>query len=274
MDKDRIEIIAKVAAAVGALIGGIAIPLVINMNAERNRQSQLYMQVMSQREQSDSALRERMFSALITSYFGSEISLDPEKQLMYLHLLSLNFQEFFDAKPLFEDLGTKLQGRSLARLRSIAQEVADKQINLLTRPENKPAELNLCADTTAGCSTTGSFKLRGKQRDYLFMVELLDVLPSEVHVRVSPSADEANIEKFEFESVEFELSYYDTPFMNNTRLLDGSRFALTLRNLDTRRKVAVLKVVTFPEEYMSLRDRPYFDEMLARVSNRERPGGD
>src|SRR5512135_3149636 len=102
MDKDKIDIITKIVTASGAIIAGIAIPVVINMNAEQNRKSQLYMQIMSQREQADSSLRERMFSALISSYFGNQISKDPDKQLMYLHLLSLNFQEFFDAKPLFE----------------------------------------------------------------------------------------------------------------------------------------------------------------------------
>jgi len=29
--------------------------------------------------------------------------------------------------------------------------------------------------------------------------------------------------------------------------------------------MAVLKIVIFPDEFMSLRDRPYFDEILAKV---------
>lgn len=53
-------------------------------------------------------------------------------------------------------------------------------------------------------------------------------------------------------------------------LADGSRFAFTLKNSDPTAKRAVLKVVTFPEEFMSLRDRPYFDEMLSKI--REKKG--
>ena len=41
MDKERIELITKVVTALGAILAGIAIPVVINLNAEKNRQSQL-----------------------------------------------------------------------------------------------------------------------------------------------------------------------------------------------------------------------------------------
>ncbi len=64
--------------------------------------------------------------------------------------------------------------------------------------------------------------------------------------------------------------YYDMPLMNNTRLADGSRFAFALKNSDPSAKRAVLKIVTFPAEFMSLRDRPYFDEMLARVKEEKK----
>ncbi|MFZ5997835.1 MAG: hypothetical protein ACOYW7_10155 [Nitrospirota bacterium] len=269
--KDLIELITKIVTAASALIAGIAIPVVLNYNEEKNRQSQLYVQIMSQREQSDSALRERMFNALITSYFGKEVATDPEKQIMYLHLLTLNFQEFFDAKPLFEDLDKKLTGESRRRLQHIAREVGDRQVNMLTKPDHKPAELMLCREQLDDCTATGAFSVKGRQRDYHFNVELLRVGESEVFLRVSPAQGATPAESFDFKPIEFEVSYYDTPFMNNTRLTDGSRFAFALKNSDPKAKIALLKVVTFPEEFMSLRDRPYFDEMLAKV--REENGG-
>ena len=263
--KDLIELIAKIVTAASALIAGIAIPVVLNYNEEKNRQSQLYVQIMSQREQSDSALRERMFNALISSYFGKEVSTDPEKQIMFLNLLTLNFQEFFDAKPLFEDLDGKLKGESRRKLQKIAREVADRQINMLNKPNQKPVELMLCGEQQDDCQNTGVFSVNGPQRTYRFNVELLDVGTSAVSVRVSPAQEGAQTESFDFKPIEFEVSYYDTPFMNNTRLVDGSRFAITLKNSDPAAKMAVLKIVIFPDEFMSLRDRPYFDEILARV---------
>ncbi len=268
--KDMIDIVTKIVTAASVLIAGIAIPVVLNHNEEKNRQSQLYVQIMSQREQSDSALRERMFNALISSYFGKEVSTDPEKQIMYLNLLTLNFQEFFDAKPLFEDLDKKLKGESRRKLQSIARQVADRQVNMLTNPDHTPVELMLCGEQQGDCQNTAAFSVSGPKRTYHFNIELLDVGISEVSLRVSPAQGGIQPESFDFKPLEFEVSYYDTPFMNNTRLTDGSRFAFVLKNSDPTAKRVVLKVVIFPEEFMSLRDRPYFDEMLAKVKEEKK----
>ncbi len=275
-NKDMIDVVTKIVTAASVLIAGIAIPVVLNHNEEKNRQSQLYVQIMSQREQSDSALRERMFNALITSYFGKEVATDPDKQIMYLNLLTLNFQEFFDAKPLFEDLDKRLKGESRRKLQNIARQVSDRQANMLTNPEHKPVELMLCSEQQDDCQTTAAFDVKGPQRTYHFNVELLDVGTSEVSLRVSPAPSGTQPESFDFKPIEFEVSYYDTPFMNNTRLADGSRFAFALKNSDPSAKRAVLKIVNFPAEFMSLRDSPYFDEMLARVKEEKKgayPGG-
>jgi hypothetical protein len=133
-------------------------------------------------------------------------------------------------------------------------------VNLLTKPDSEPMEVRLCVQETDECKKMETFTLKGKQRAYPFAVRLLDVKPSEVRVRVS-SGDE----RFSFKTVEFDASFFDTPFMNNTKLVDGSRFSFVLKNADPARGVASIEVVTFPEEYMNLRDRPYFDEMLSRL---------
>lgn len=256
----RLDVITKTVTAIGALAAGVFIPIAINYNQEKNRETQLYVQIMTQREQSDSALRSQMFNALISSYFGQEILQDPEKQMTYLHLLTLNFQEFFDARPLLEDLNKRINPEQRGRLLAIARDAAARQVNLLTKPDNDPIEMQLCVHETDDCKRMDTFTLKGKQRTYPFSVRLLDVSPSEIRVRVS-SADE----RFNFKTVEFETSFFDTPFMNNTKLVDGSRFSFVLKNADSARKVATVEVVTFPDEYMNLRDRPYFDEMLSRL---------
>lgn len=256
----RLDVVLKAITAIGALLAGVFIPITINYNQEKNRETQLYVQIMTQREQSDSALRSQMFNALIGSYFGQDILKDPEKQMTYLHLLTLNFQDFFDARPLFEDLSKRVDPEQRKRLLGIARSAADRQVNLLTKPDNAPLELGFCIDATDDCPRMRSFTLKGKDREYPFAVRLIDVGPTEILVRVS-SADE----KFNFKTVEFGVSYFDTPFMDNTKLVDGSRFSFVLRNADSQRKIASMEVVVFPEEYMNLRDRPYFDEMLFRL---------
>lgn len=259
----NLDLISKAVTAIGALLAGVAIPIVINHNQEKNRETQLYVQIMTQREQSDSNLRSQMFNALIGSYFGEDILRDPEKQMMYLHLLTLNFQEFFDARPLFEDLNRRVNPEQRSRLLSIARDAADRQANLLAKPDNEPIELKLCVESAADCPNMGTFTLKGIEGDYPFAVRLQEVGPSEIKVRVS-SADE----KFNFKTIEFVMSYFDMPFMNNTKLVDGSRFSFILRNADPERKIASIEVVTFPDEYMNLRDRPYFDEMLSKLGEK------
>lgn len=259
----NLDLISKAVTAIGALLAGVAIPIVINHNQEKNRETQLYVQIMTQREQSDSTLRSQMFNALIGSYFGEDILKDPEKQMMYLHLLTLNFQEFFDARPLFEDLHRRVNPEQRLRLLAIARDAADRQVNLLAKPNNEPIELKLCVESSSDCQNMGGFTLKGRDGDYPFAVRLQEVGLSEIKVRVS-SADE----KFNFKTIEFVMSYFDTPFMNNTKLLDGSRFSFVLRNADPERKLASIEVVTFPDQYMNLRDRPYFDEMLSKLGEK------
>ncbi len=258
----KLDLVAKVLTAVGALLAGVAIPMVINYNQEKNRETQLYVQIMTQREQSDSALRSQMFNALIGSYFGESILKDPEKQMTYLHLLTLNFQEFFDARPLFEDLDRRINPEQRTRLVAIARDAADRQVNLLAKPNNDPTELKLCVESSDDCKSMGSFNLKGKEGTYPFVVKLQEVSPTDIRVRVSSAAEE-----FNFKTIEFSASYFDTPFMNNTKLIDGSRFSFVLRNADPERKMATFEVITFPEEYTNLRDRPYFDEMLSRLGS-------
>jgi hypothetical protein len=256
----RWDLIAKTLTAIGAMLAGVFIPVAINYNQEKNRETQLYVQIMTQREQSDSALRSQMFNALIGSYFGKEILSDPEKQMTYLHLLTLNFQDFFDARPLYEDLNKRVNPEQRTRLLAIARDAADRQVNLLTKPNSEPIELRLCVDETEDCKQMGTFTLKGRESPYPFAVSLQEVDPSEITVRVSSAA-----ENFNFKTIQFTMSYFDTPFMNNTKLMDGSRFSFVLRNADPARKMATIEVVSFPEEYMNLRDRPYFDEMLSKL---------
>ncbi len=260
---NRLEIILKATTAVGALLEGVFIPIVINLIHEKKRETQLSVQIMMQREQSDSALRSQMFNSLIGSYFGKDILSDPEKQMMYLHLLTLNFQEFFDARPLYEDLDKRVNPEQRKRLLEIARNAADRQVNLLTKPNNEPMEMQLCIQETDDCKKMNTFSMQGQKDTYTFATRILSVTQSQIRVRVS-SADE----KFNFKTIEFNVSYFDTPFMNNTKLVDGSRFSFVLRNADPDRKMATIEIVVFPEEYMNLRDRPYFDEMLSKLGTK------
>ena len=81
--------------------------------------------------------------------------------------------------------------------------------------------------------------------------------------------------------IEFDVSYFSTPYMDNTRLFGGSRFSVIYDGcIDTQavdqvcrfplkpatQPQAQFKVVVFDEAFLSQRDRPYVDQILEKLS--------
>jgi len=112
----RLESAAKLLAAVSAVISAIVIPVFLNSYTEKNRRAELFLRTMTEREKSDTDIRQSMFQSLLTGYLGSLkedfVKADEEslrRRIMFLELLTVNFQEFFNAKPLFEDVYRRLE---------------------------------------------------------------------------------------------------------------------------------------------------------------------
>jgi hypothetical protein len=76
----------------------------------------------------------------------------------------------------------------------------------------------------------------------------------EVAFTLSSTADNAS----EFVSQSFTLTWYDFPLTDNTILPNGKRFALMLSDLDGNESdgTVELKVVWFPKDYFTARERP------------------
>lgn len=55
---------------------------------------------------------------------------------------------------------------------------------------------------------------------------------------------------------DFLLTWFDFPFTDNTLLADGTRFSLVIDDVRLQQKKAVLKLVWFPQDYFSARERP------------------
>ena len=61
----------------------------------------------------------------------------------------------------------------------------------------------------------------------------------------------------------FDVGYFDFPMIDNTRLANGLHCAVTLSAFTARS--ADLTTICFPGEYASLKDRPYYDEVIQRL---------
>ena len=71
----------------------------------------------------------------------------------------------------------------------------------------------------------------------------------------------------------FTVGFFDFPVIDNTRLANGMRCAVTLANFSAQ--AADLVTVCFPGEFASLKDRPYYDEVMQKLreaNDEERAG--
>lgn len=268
-ERDWIDILAKLLPGLSALLAGILVPLVIHVNGERSRQNQLYAEIVSKREAADSDLRAKMFQNLITAFYGGQGS-DPRNKLSLLRLLALNFHEFFDLKPLFEDLQAKLNPAERQQLQAFLRDLAGKQeAMLLHGPGVNFFRLHLGEGMANGMivpdNNTASYQGHrlgitateiNAEEEYVLMqvVDLPDTTDKQAGTRAE---------------VRFKLTYSSLPFIDNTKLFGGTRFAVTLEQFNEGTpKSADIKIIFFPESYMSSRDRPYMDEMINQLHDK------
>jgi len=388
--------------------------------AEHSQRAQLFAEIMSKREQSDSEIRATMFKALLENYLKCDVKEKSDvsytskgdkgvathskadtlpgirKEILLLNLLIKNFEEYFNTRPLFEDLYRRIQDiesqqRDELRnqLLAVAASTARKQEILLARvghtcdlsfEERKsyciplyetsnlyiedgsgelqqinPQDCISCKDrvrhVTAYYEGPEGFKekfpkdlkgfinydennrefvfkskmtpeqkkdllklenskeytdsieklyknsqrlpgpedqpakqemveKKGKNEFYAIEVTAADILDDSVKVKINvykdyfkeiPDIEPKNVYcnsvQMNEKPIEFDVSYFDLPFMDNTRLFTGSRFAIVLRNIhkEEKTKAAELGFISFREDFMSVRDRPYFTQMLREL---------
>ncbi len=116
---------------------GKSLAKTIHSSGEKSRNHQLYAEIVSRREVSDTELRAKMFENLIKAFFGDGSGKQKvEQKLTLLCLLALNFHEFFNLEPLFDQLESELGTKEeRARLHEIAREIVSKQEAMLSQVE-------------------------------------------------------------------------------------------------------------------------------------------
>ena len=226
--------------------------------------------ILSQREQAESQLRASMFHDLIDPIVGplkegERIPLDRERLLV--ELLTLNFHEHIEFKPLLEDLYKRLAtNKSLSRedaviqrsrLSSVARRVIDRQITVLSVEAEKyglqgyePEQIyfkNSIGTNVGEChwtKETDGLPLNGpampaalyekvcvKSPDNAYLVE---ILLSEIDIQNHTCTISVTIKDLPAHTIvrvqEFTLTEFDFPFTDNTRIDKDHRFSLVIDN--------------------------------------------
>ncbi len=281
--KDPWDKVAVFVQPLGGLFTALAVAAVgfagssmIERQQIQTTDSRLYSELMSQREQAESNLRKDMLVSVIQSYLAPEAG-SLSARLLHLELLAYNFHDSLDLKPLFVDLTRQIeqtQDKDRAyyarRLRQVGREIADRQrFALELRGDSFRRTVDLAELTAAGA---GGVALDPATLD-------VDGSSSEVSLRILRADPEAELLllRLEVSSVavpevtraEFEVGYFDFPMIDSTRLANGQRCAVMLGAFGE--ETADVITVCFPGEYASLKDRPYYDEVVRQLRRKEPP---
>ena len=282
---DKLSIILE---PVGGLITAITIAMVsyyasdyINRNQENEAKTRLYTELMSKREESEAALRKDMFSSIINSLLRENVTMD--EKILQLELLAYNFHESLNLTPLFTYLNRKnnsdtkdqaLRSSYRERLFNMSKEVTSKQLASLEGVASVEKfvyfydSLAFNPNDTFSCVFLDSI-VNGKKIDSIKHIVHLTILEkdevnSSVKVRLKvatrmPGKQDKVVDP------SFTIDYFEFPMIDNTRLINDKRVAAVLRDFDPVNKFIEMDVIFFPGSHSSLKERPYYDDIVAKL---------
>lgn len=290
---DKLNILMQ---PIGGLITAITITLVsyfgsVYLNNKQNNESKnrLYTELMSSREQAESDLRKDMFNSILTTILKNSGTLD--ENILQLELLAYNFHESLNLMPLFDYLNRKIvleknpesRKEYRKRLYKVARNVASKQVSSLEgvvlkedfhiifgsdsikyRQGSLP---ELTIDTTFSkvfCDTVKSGKAYDVYKRMVFLkISGCNIDEKSVNMRldIETSVNEKSIPMV---TQEFTIDYFQFPMIDNTRLSNDMRCAVVMTNFDFP-MVIDLTILYFPGSHSSLKEKPYYDDVMKKL---------
>ena len=240
--------------------------------------TRLYSELMSKREESESALRKDMFQTIIGSFVTASGQGDLDASVLNLELLAYNFHESLNLKPLFLDLKRRIAretaragtaaGRAeyegyQERLERVAREIARKQVIVLEGVGKKfDRSIDLEADPSGETLEPATLRLSDLQATFGIDILSVDKANKELQVGLTVETPDSALGR-QTKTATFTVSYFDFPMIDNTRLTGGDRCAIVLNGFSDY--AADITVVLFPGAYASLKEKPYYSEVIESV---------
>jgi hypothetical protein len=290
---DKIQIVMQ---PVGGLITALTIALVsyfgsdyLNNKQNNDSKIRLYTELMSSREQSESALRKDMFNSILGTILKDSNSLD--ENILQLELLAYNFHESLNLMPLFvymdrriaKEKNIKLREEYRKRLYKMAGDVISKQISSLEGAASRetmfitfPGDSNtykpglsqelamdwkdskVFYDTVKVGNTTSVYK-----RVVFLKASGYNVDDKTVNVRLDIETS-INDKFINMVTQEFTIDYFQFPMIDNTRLSNDMRCAVVMRDFAFPDFIEV-DILYFPGSHSSLKEKPYYDEVVKKL---------
>jgi hypothetical protein len=290
---DKIQIIMQ---PIGGLITAVTIALVsyfgsAYLNNKQNNEAKisLYTQLMSSREQSESALRKDMFNSILGTILKDSHSLD--ENILQLELLAYNFHESLNLMPLFvymdrqiaAEKNIQLKEAYRNRLYKMAGDVISKQISSLegaairetmfiTFPSDsgkiKPGlSQDLAMDWKDSKVFYDTVRVGNTKNVYKRVVFLkasgYNLVDKTVNVRLDIETS-INDKYVNMVTQDFTIDYFQFPMIDNTRLSNDMRCAVVMRDFDFPNFIEV-DILYFPGSHSSLKEKPYYDDVVKKL---------
>lgn len=284
-----LDVVMKLTVPLGAIVAAW-----LANHFEQNRAN---LQLINQREQAESSLRATMFGQLISPIAGPNAggdNLDPIRYAVLAELLTLNFHEHFELKPLLQDADDRLatyQGgikagaiqEARSDLRQAAHRVIQRQIAQLwddpvgacTPAARMETTFQFVSDpeleeTLGEAPDASTVLVPGKAlktflvsspdcRDTLSIVfDKPDFNSERVHVLITPATSAKADTDYRFD---FDLTSFAFPFSDNAVLPNENRFAFFIKDVSQLDDTGTSKIMRvglrwFPHNYYPPTERP------------------
>ena len=279
---DKIQILVQ---PLGGLFTAFAIAIIgyrsseyLNRRQMIEENTRLYSEIMSKREESESALRKDMFQTIIGSFVNASDKNDLDSSVLNLELLAYNFHESLNLKPLFVDLKRRIEHQAsvtrsaaakaeydgyMDRLERVAREIARKQVIVLEGVGRKfDRSIDLTTDAEGTSLEPDTLELDSLRATIGIDVLHVDKANKQVDLNLTVEMPDPKLGR-QTKTASFTVSYFDFPMIDNTRLPGGDRCAIVLNNFNDYS--ADLTVVLFPGAYASLKEKPYYSEVIESI---------
>ncbi len=285
-EKDFWDKAAIVLQPVGGLLAALAVAglgffgsqFIERRQAEETR-ARFTSELISKREEADSALRKDMFVSIIQSFLRPE-STSLDDRLLKLELLAYNFHESLNLKPLFFQLDRDIdktggaKGNELReRLSKVAREVTRKEMVVLEEAGmsfERTVDFDDLAGNPGGIPLEPAVLTLNKvERNFALVVKKVDVRRKEMQIRLEVKTRNEESGVYRTDDAEFWVGYYDFPMIDHVRLSRDQRFAVILRNFSGGS--ARVAAVYFPGAYASLKEKPYVQELVKGLLQTNKP---
>jgi hypothetical protein len=246
--------------------------------AEETR-ARFFLELISKREEADSALRKDVFMSIIQSFLKPE-STSIEDRIIKLELLAYNFHESLNLKPLFAQLETEISRSAapgkrdqLDRLEKVGREVARKEMVVLEgvgTSIERTVDFEDVAKSPGGLALEpAKLTLNGIEREFAIVVKKVDVNQKEMLIRLEVRTPRGQSGDYDTDEAEFWVGFFDFPMIDHTRLSHDQRCAVMVRNFG--KSSARIALVDFPGSYASLKEKPYIQEMIKDLLGAKKP---